>query len=229
MQTPLSEILKKHRENFHSLIKYNPKADKIINLDFTAKNQQLQQIDLADTKQFTLYIESILHNKTDFGIGGYNEDRVLYKRSRLFDGQQTRSIHLGIDIWGDVNTHIYAPLDGNIHSCAFNNQFGDYGATIIVEHQLEGRTFHTLYGHLSLADIANLSKGDRITKGEVIAHFGNADENGNWPPHLHFQIIEDMQNKNGDYPGVCAIFEREFYLNNCPNPDIILNMLHYAT
>jgi peptidoglycan LD-endopeptidase LytH len=228
MQTLLTEILKKHRGNFHPVIPFNIEEDKIINLDFTANNVSLQAINLADTNQFTWHINNLLTNAA-YGIGGYNEDRVLYKRSRLFDGQQDRSIHLGIDIWGNVNTPVYAPLDGKIHSFAFNNQFGDYGATIIAEHQLEGHTFHTLYGHLSLANITNLSKGDRITKGDLIAHFGNADENGNWPPHLHFQLIEYMQNKNGDYPGVCAISEKESYLNNCPDPDIILNMLQYAT
>ncbi|MEP6913389.1 MAG: response regulator, partial [bacterium] len=46
--------------------------------------------------------------------------------------------------------------------------------------------------------------------------------NGDWPPHLHFQIIEDMRVHEGDYPGVCSISERAKYLNNCPNPDLIL-------
>ena len=64
--------------------------------------------------------------------------------------------------------------------------------------------------------------------GETIGHFGAANENGNWPPHLHFQIILNMGNYNGDYPGVCKRSEREEYLQNCPDPDIILQLMQFA-
>ena len=80
-----------------------------------------------------------------------------------------------------------------IHSFAFNNNFGDYGATIILLHQLEGFPFYTLYGHLSLDDIAHVKEGKYISRGEVIGHFGKPEENGHWPPHLHFQIINDIR------------------------------------
>jgi len=29
-------------------------------------------------------------------------------------------------------------------------------------------------------------EGQHVSKGEVIAEFGMRFENGNWPPHLHF-------------------------------------------
>jgi len=47
---------------------------------------------------------------------------------------------------------------------------------------------------------------------------GKPDENGGWPPHLHFQLIRDMQGFVGDYPGVCAKQDLTFYANNCPDP-----------
>jgi murein DD-endopeptidase MepM/ murein hydrolase activator NlpD len=115
-------------------------------------------------------------------------------------------------------------MGGMIHSYAFNNQFGDYGATLITSHQLDGVSFYTLYGHLSLRDIENISSGQYITRGETIGHFGEPPENGHWPPHLHFQIIIDLELREGDYPGVCRYSEREKYLSNCPDPDLILNM-----
>lgn len=139
-----------------------------------------------------------------------------------------RTIHLGIDIWGAPYTKVMAPLNGIVHSFAFNNAYGDYGATIILTHNLEGETFHTLYGHLSLNSIKNLYEGGNIYKGDVFAEFGIPFENGQWPPHLHFQIIKDMQGMKGDYPGVCAVSEREEYLNNCPDADLILGMMKYA-
>jgi len=137
-------------------------------------------------------------------------------------GAEPRRLHLGIDIWGKPYTKVMAPLDGIVHSFAFNNAFGDYGATIILTHNLDGEAFHTLYGHLSLNSIKNINEGDRIKRGDVFAEFGIPFENGQWPPHLHFQLIIDMEGMKGDYPGVCKFSEREKYLANCPDPDLIL-------
>jgi murein DD-endopeptidase MepM/ murein hydrolase activator NlpD len=106
-----------------------------------------------------------------------------------------------------------------VHSFAFNDSFGDYGATIIIQHQLDTVVFHTLYGHVSLVDLAQLQAGKYISRGEPIAHFGEPSENGWWPPHLHFQVIADMELKEGDYPGVCTLAERERYIRNCPDPE----------
>jgi len=61
----------------------------------------------------------------------------------------------------------------------------------------------------------------------VFTEFGMRFENGNWPPHLHFQIIIDIGNWQGDYPGVCKFSERERWLQNCPDPDIILQLKQY--
>ena len=138
-------------------------------------------------------------------------------------------LHLGVDIWGPAKTPVYAPLEGIVHSFAFNDAFGDYGATLIVQHVISGFIFHTLYGHLSLASIQEKQEGQTITRGEWIAAFGEPAENGQWPPHLHFQIIIDMQGMKGDYPGVCRYSEREEFLANCPDADLILDMMRYAT
>jgi murein DD-endopeptidase MepM/ murein hydrolase activator NlpD len=115
-----------------------------------------------------------------------------------------------------------------VHSFAFNDQYGDYGATIILFHQLEEYSFHTLYGHLSLKDLNGLTEGTQVSAGDLIAHFGEPQENGHWPPHLHFQIIIDMEGNKGDYPGVCKFSECEKHINNCPDPDLILTMMQYA-
>ena len=140
-------------------------------------------------------------------------------------GLEPRRLHLGVDIWGPAGTRVMAPLDSIVHSFAFNNNDSDYGATLILSHNLEGVAFHTLYGHLSLNSIKNLTEGQRIQKGEVVAEFGMRFENGNWPPHLHFQVIEDMEHWKGDYPGVCRFSEREQWLGNSPDPNLILQLL----
>lgn len=214
------------------VVDFNPQRDKLLALDFTEQNKALTSALIADTNLFSAYIQQQL-NEADalYGIGGYNEHRTVYARSRVFDGlseTDARSIHLGVDIWGKAGTPVAAPLDSSVHSFAFNDAFGDYGATIILEHQINGAQFYSLYGHLSLADITNLKEGDFIAAGKVFAHFGEPSENGQWPPHLHFQIVLDMQGKKGDYPGVCSLAERENYLDNCPDPDALLQMMQWV-
>ncbi len=228
MISELENALKKNQPDFHKVVEFNPAKDKLYPFDFSSANHELTTDTIANTDAFSSYINQKLENKNcKYGIGGYNENRTLYRRSELFD-EANRSIHLGIDIWGPADTKVYAPLGGMVHSFAFNNEFGDYGATLILLHQLESIAFHTLYGHLSLKDIAGLSEGAYISRGQVVGHFGEAKENGHWPPHLHFQIINEMNGWKGDYPGVAAITEREKYLANNPDADLILNMMKYV-
>lgn len=214
------------------VVPFSAATDRLLLLDFTEKNTSLRADILDDTVSFSVYIDQQLKNAgARYGIGGYNEHRTVYSRSKVFDareGAEPRRLHLGIDIWGTAGTPVSAPIDGFVHSFAFNNQFGDYGATIILKHQIHDSILYSLYGHLSLQDISGLTNGQTIYAGQPFAHFGKPEENGYWPPHLHFQLIRNMEGKEGDYPGVCAFSEREKYLDNCPDPDGLLGMLDYA-
>lgn len=218
----------KHYESFSQVVPYDPATDKFLPLDFTANNQELTAELLNDIKLFSRYINTKLKTSgAKFGIGGYAEHRTIYSFSRLFDAtnptEEPRRLHLGIDIWGPACTAVMAPLDGMVHSLSNNKAAGDYGATIILRHELNGIEFYTLYGHLSLASLKQ-EEGKLIKKGSGFAEFGIPAENGHWPPHLHFQIIRDLENNKGDYPGVCRYSEKEKYLQNCPDPELILRM-----
>jgi peptidoglycan LD-endopeptidase LytH len=227
MMTELENALVKNAPAFHPIIKPDG-AVKLTRFDFTEANRGLTKEVVADTSLFSAYIDASLKNAgATFGIGGYAENRTIYRRSKLFSGDEERTLHLGIDIWGPAGTPVYAALGGMVHSFAFHNDFGNYGATIILLHQLETVAFYTLYGHLALKDISVLKEGAYITRGELIGHFGQPHENGNWPPHFHFQIIHDIELKEGDYPGVCRPSDKDWYLANCPNPDLILSMMKY--
>jgi peptidoglycan LD-endopeptidase LytH len=239
---PLVLLLRENADLFHPVVPFLPGKDKLLALDFTSANQELTTTILQYTKSFTQYITQQLTNAgARYGIGGYAEHRTVYSRSNLFGFSETsgvfknsvneleepRRLHLGTDIWDKPHTAVMAPLDGIVNSFAFNDAFGDYGATIILSHQLQDRSFYTLYGHLSLNSIKNLQDGQRVSKGDIFGEFGIPSENGQWPPHLHFQIIADLQGWQGDYPGVCKFSEKEKWLSNCPNPDLILQMNQY--
>jgi len=224
----LTSLLQKYQSEFHPVIPFRDGTDRLMPLDFSEANEDLTEEIVKDTTLFTQYINRQLkEGNSRYGIGGYKEHRTVYSRSAVFDNkeeEEPRRFHLGVDVWGKIYTPVYAPLDGIVHSFAFNNAYGDYGVAIILTHRLDEIPFYTLYGHLSLNDIKNLREGQHIYKGDVIGEFGIAVENGHWPPHLHFQVIGDMEGYKGDYPGVCAYSKREKYIDNCPDPDLILQL-----
>ena len=229
----LTASLKKYQHMFHNVVPFDYAHDKLLRLDFTLANTNLTDTLINDERLFNNYITQKLKNASAlYGIGGYEENRFIYGKSKVFDatkaGEEPRRLHLGVDIWAPAGTPVFAFMGGMIHSFAFNNQPGDYGATLILLHQLDGISFYSLYGHISLKDINNIHAGEYVSRGQRIAHIGTPDENGNWPPHLHFQLIHNIEMKHGDYPGVCAFNEKDKYLHNCPDPDLVLNMMQYA-
>jgi peptidoglycan LD-endopeptidase LytH len=230
MTHPLIGIIEKNKQSLHPVVAFQPDEDRLLKLDFTEANKELTTEVIENVELFSEYIQKQLSNASaTYGIGGYAEHRTLYSRSTVFDatdGGEPRRLHLGTDIWGKAGTTVFAPLGGMVHSFQFNDSYGDYGATIILLHQLESVAFYTLYGHLSLKDLA-ITEGQYINRGEPFGHFGEPHENGHWPPHLHFQIIIDFEFKQGDYPGVCRLSEQRYYLENCPDPDLILRMNQY--
>ncbi|QCR22928.1 peptidoglycan DD-metalloendopeptidase family protein [Pontibacter sp. SGAir0037] len=231
MDTPeeLSELLRQNSTAFSKVITSDLNSDHVCRLDFTAANSLLLNTDLRDTALFDKAVQQMLaaQNAT-IGIGGYLEDRSIYSRSKHFSTPAAnRNLHLGIDIWMEAGTPIFTPLDATVHSFQNNDHFGDYGPTIILQHELHSRTFYTLYGHLSRTSLSGLEEvGKPFKKGDQIASLGPYPENGNWPPHLHFQIIGDMGGKSGDFPGVALSSDKAFYEALCPNPNLILQSRH---
>ena len=197
-------------------------------LDLSIHNSNLKAINVSSSDDLETFIWDYMKTKNAKVVyGGYLEHRGIYQRSDYFNQsnpETERNIHLGLDIWMEANTPIYAPLAGTIHSFKNNTNHGDYGSTIILKHHIEGVEFYTLYGHLSLASIQDLEVGVEVKKGEYIATLGTAEVNGDYPPHLHFQIIKDIQEYKGDYPGVSNQLDLAFYKENCPDPNLLLKL-----
>ena len=196
-----------------------------LELDFTEANKALAALDLSNTTAFNAFVfgQMQVANKK-YGIGGYLEKREIYRRSEVFATAKTgfRNIHLGVDIWAVAGSSVYAPLAGKVHSFQDNKGFGNYGPTLILSHDLGKKTLHTLYGHLSSASLSQLELGREVAAGERICEIGPFPENGDWPPHLHFQLIWDLGDFWGDYPGVAASEDLPYYRQNCPNPSFLI-------
>jgi murein DD-endopeptidase MepM/ murein hydrolase activator NlpD len=196
-------------------------------LNLSVSNEELVAQKLDTSEDFEKYIFSYLKkNKAKVAFGGYIEGRSLYQRSTIFfnESKPERNIHIGLDLWTEAGTAVLAALDGKVHSFKNNIGLGDYGPTIILEHEVEKEKFYTLYGHLSLESIENLTIGDKFKKGDKIAALGNASVNGDYAPHVHFQIIHKIDGYWGDYPGVCNTKDLNFYIENCPDPNLLLKI-----
>ncbi|PTX60107.1 peptidase M23-like protein [Kordia periserrulae] len=211
-----------------SVLDRNIPKSAYVPLDLSVTNAALKEVDVSSASKLGEYINRhIAMNEGKVAYGGYLEKRGIYNRSDYFNQQNPeteRNIHLGLDLWIAAETPIYAPLEGEVHSFQNNTNFGDYGPTIILKHIINTVEFYTLYGHLSLASIENLQIGDVFRKGEQIATLGDASINGDYAPHLHFQIIKDIQQYSGDYPGVASQKDVVFYQENCPDPNLLLRL-----
>ncbi|WP_340063726.1 peptidoglycan DD-metalloendopeptidase family protein [Ascidiimonas aurantiaca] len=196
-------------------------------LDLSVHNTAITTDILTDPYRMESYLNTfLLKRHAQVAYGGYNENRDLYKNRNLFGNAATeaRTVHLGMDFWCTAGTTVLTPLDGKVHSFKDNATSGDYGPTIILYHEVDNFRFYTLFGHLSRTSLEGLYPGKLFKKGTPIATLGTPEENVNYAPHLHFQIIENLNGCSGDYPGVTTVHEKNRYLANCPNPNLLFNL-----
>ena len=176
-------------------------GESIVNLDVDALSE------LIDT--------AMAKAGTGFAFGRYGEPRELYSNA-LFasnDGER-RTIHLGVDVFCSAGTPVHAPKEGVVEFVANNTGELDYGPLVIVDHG----NCRTLYGHLSLDTLDFVAPGQAVAGGERIGAVGTPPTNGNWPPHLHFQRIDDMAGLGVDFPGVAARSEWNEWQRRSPSP-----------
>ncbi len=221
-----SEFIYGLTTGFTPIIGNNYKHEDYVAIDLSENNPELLKLEVASSEAFSVFVSEFLRNrKAKAAFGGYNELRTLYNRSELFNNiKANRNIHIGLDIWVPAYSDILSPLDGKIHSFKDNDNFGDYGPTIILEHSSKERKFYSLYGHLSRKSLENLQLNAPVQAGEKIAELGDFEENGDYAPHLHFQVIENLQEYTGDYPGVVKKEDLNHYLSNCPDPNLLLKI-----
>jgi murein DD-endopeptidase MepM/ murein hydrolase activator NlpD len=76
-----------------------------------------------------------------------------------------------------------------------DDKIGGYGNMIVIEH---ANKVFSVYAHL---DKMMVDKGDRVKRGEVIAHTGNTGRSTG--PHLHFEIrVHDKARDPAQYLGM---------------------------
>lgn len=229
VQPLFEQWVKHHVTGLDSLVPHHLGAPDVCWLDLGVGSLDLGNHEnvLDANKLHIRILEMMAAQQATVGLGHYNEVRPLYTADSFTatgnDGPQWRSVHIGLDVFMPAGTPVFAPLAGRVHSFANNRGERDYGPTIILEHEVsETLTFYTLYGHLDEASIENLQPGQPIAKGQLLCRMGPMPVNGNWSPHLHFQIILDMLDGQGDFPGVAFPEQRELWTSIVPDPWLLL-------
>lgn len=169
----------------------------------------MRGFDSAEVLDLSVGCATEMPTPQGLAIGRYNEARLFYTEP-MFKG---RTIHLGLDLFAPPRTPVFAPFDGVVYAIANNKNRLDYGPVMILEHD----GFFTLYGHLS----DTLAVGTGVKAGQEIARIGERTVNGDWPPHLHFQVIRDLLDLGCDFPGVAAPWLREVFTALSPEPGFV--------
>jgi murein DD-endopeptidase MepM/ murein hydrolase activator NlpD len=156
----------------------------------------------------------------------YTQDLFIEKDSKT-NGSHTnennrRNIHVGVDLFGPIYTSVHAFWHGKVIHSGYNPEPGDYGAVLVVQHDLNGMECFALYGHLSKTSITTSPVGKEIKRGDVLGWIGTPLENGGWKdPHVHFQLSWNRPETH-DLPGVVSAKNLTSALEQYPDPTMIV-------
>lgn len=160
--------------------------------------------------------------KQGWAIGGYNvKRRGMYLAPQY---KNMRNVHMGIDIWAPAGEPVFSALDAIVAYTAFHDEDGNYGATVVLKHSVGSDDLFALYGHLSLASLNHTKPGKKLSAGALVGWLGEPRENGNWHPHLHFQLSRTDPGE-ADMPGVVSDQSREQAKQLYPDPEKVLGPL----
>ena len=223
--------LRENDDRIGPIIEHDLRTPPQVVMDFSVGSLDLGPLSYSDDPEAveTLIASRLKDAGKKVAVGRYDEARTAYSGKafevKTNEGTEMRSVHLGIDLFLPPGSTVLAPLDGLVHSFRDNASPQDYGPTIILEHRPpDGPGFFTLYGHLSRGSLRGLKEGAPVRRGDKIAEVGQTTENGGWPPHLHFQVMADLLDKRGEFPGVALPSRRPLWLGIVLDPNLILRI-----
>ncbi|MBM4457792.1 MAG: aminotransferase class III-fold pyridoxal phosphate-dependent enzyme [Chloroflexi bacterium] len=163
------------------------------------------------------------------GLGRYGEPRPIYAAAAFRAGPHPlagrRTRHLGIDLFAPAGAPVHAPLDGEVVLARCLPDRLDYGGVVALRHRAAGDWFDVLYGHLARHEVELLHVGQTIAAGQAFATIGERPENGDWPSHLHVQLlIEGCRPAEGPPIGAADPDEFTAWSALSPCPAALLNL-----
>jgi hypothetical protein len=129
--------LERHGAESAPVMDPDPKTAPSVVLDLSVGSTEFGPRETGDKQIFAAALRArMLANGARLAIGRYDEPRLVYGAD-LFrhpgnDGPEWRTIHLGLDLFADAGTPVFAPFDGIVESVCNNAGRLDYGPTIIL-------------------------------------------------------------------------------------------------
>lgn len=236
MENALLKLLFQNRGLFHEVVlkSFFKKPYAELNLsqeliNFLQKHPKLKLSakDAVDPYKCTELVKQIHQEKNlVWSYGGYLENRSVALQDSYL--KKTKCwMHLGIDINLPIGTEVRAALNGIVHKADSDYpEEGGWGNYVILEHQISGVKFYSIYGHLSKNCLVDIDQ--TISSGEIIGLVGNQEENGFWFPHTHFQFISETEMKAKENPftldGYGSEKDLSYLKENYPDPLVALPM-----
>ena len=144
-------------------------------LQLLADELELQRELMESLESYRARMDIYLRNfPTLWPVIGEISSGFGWRRNPFGGGSE---FHRGIDISAPRGTHIHAAGGGTVTFAGWRN---GYGNTVIINH---GNGMSTLYAH----NTHNLvSEGQRVARGDVIAHVGSTGRSTGF--HVHFEV-----------------------------------------
>ena len=225
--------LEREAHKFAPVVRPELARPRVTVFDFSDSSPDASHLDTLDGTRFDRFCEDrIAAEGADYGIGTYGEDRIIYKGAAFETTapHERRTVHIGIDIFAPAGEPVHAPLAGKVAFIHDDAVPCGFGPTVLLQHETDsGDIFWTLYGHLSRATVDRLRIGQPVARGEAFTAFGPRPENGEWPPHLHFQIVTDHLGLEARMHGVGTLSDWQIWQQISPDPSVILGLPVSAT
>ncbi len=110
----------------------------------------------------------------------FSGDNLVYSKT-----MKDWRVHEGIDYCAEGDDAVMAAADGKVEE-AYEDPY--LGMTVVISHSGNIRTLYA-----NLRDINDVAVGQEVKCGDIIGHIGNsATVESLEEPHLHFEIIKDM-------------------------------------
>jgi 4-aminobutyrate aminotransferase-like enzyme/Ser/Thr protein kinase RdoA (MazF antagonist) len=222
--------LEQNRHQFATVCNFDlSDATRLLTIDLSIDSPEMRPAEApANTAELSEHLFRKIQNQgATVGIGRYLERRSLYKSDHFLtaDSTEQRDIHLGIDLFIPAGESIYAPLNGKVEAFANNSDRYDFGPVVMLRHDTDDDLpFWTLYAHLSEQSLDRLRVGQAIEQGDLIGWVGSYPNNGDWPPHLHFQLLTTLLGMGTGIHGVATVGQLDVWESISPDPNLLLGI-----
>ncbi len=92
--------------------------------------------------------------------------------------------HRGVDLTPGAGALVHAVAAGTVRIAT--EAGGDYGVTVLIDHEIDGQLVSTRYGHMQYGSL-EVEQGDTVTAGQALGKVGQTGKATG--PHLHLEVL----------------------------------------